>query len=144
MKECFGPVNPHRANATDPAAVLGVLSLVFWSLLLVVCVKYLAFVLRADNKGEGGTMSLAALVQQKLTGNRTGSRSRSCSRCSGPPPLRRGSDHPGDLRPVRGRGPLGAEPEAVVPDHPDLDHDLVGLFWVQRYGTGRSARCSAG
>ena len=50
MKECFGPVNPHRANATDPDAVLGVLSLVFWSLLLIVCVKYLAFVLRAHRR----------------------------------------------------------------------------------------------
>jgi KUP system potassium uptake protein len=42
--------------------VLGVLSLVFWALTLVICIKYLTFVLRADNKGEGGIQALAALV----------------------------------------------------------------------------------
>jgi KUP system potassium uptake protein len=53
-------------GAGDPAAVLGVLSLIFWSLFLVVTVKYVALILRADNAGEGGTLSLLALVQQKL------------------------------------------------------------------------------
>ncbi|MBA3461081.1 MAG: KUP/HAK/KT family potassium transporter, partial [Deltaproteobacteria bacterium] len=57
MRECFGATNPHRTDAAIAENVLGVLSLVFWSLLIVVCVKYLVFVLRADNKGEGGTMS---------------------------------------------------------------------------------------
>ncbi len=42
--------------------VLGVLSLIFWSLVLVISVKYLAFVLRADNRGEGGILALTALV----------------------------------------------------------------------------------
>jgi KUP system potassium uptake protein len=42
--------------------ILGILSLVFWALVLIICVKYLVFVLRADNKGEGGILSLAALV----------------------------------------------------------------------------------
>ena len=41
--------------------MLGVLSLVFWSLILVVSVKYLVFVLRADNRGEGGILALMAL-----------------------------------------------------------------------------------
>ncbi len=45
------------------AAVLGVLSLVFWSLILVVCVKYTVLVLRADNRGEGGIFALLALSQ---------------------------------------------------------------------------------
>jgi KUP system potassium uptake protein len=45
--------------------VLGVLSLVFWSLILVVTIKYLTFVLRADNEGEGGILSLLALVHPK-------------------------------------------------------------------------------
>ncbi len=49
-----------------PGAVLGVLSLIFWSLLLVVTLKYVVLILRADNAGEGGTLSLLALVQQKL------------------------------------------------------------------------------
>lgn len=46
----------------DQAHVLGVLSLVFWSLMLVVTVKYAIFIMRADNKGEGGIMALMALA----------------------------------------------------------------------------------
>ncbi len=48
------------------AVVLGVLSLIFWSLLIVITMKYVALILRADNAGEGGILSLLALVQQKL------------------------------------------------------------------------------
>jgi KUP system potassium uptake protein len=62
MNECFLAKNKH-AVGTDLPTVLGVLSLFFWTLVLVVFVKYLAFVLRADNKGEGGILALAALVQ---------------------------------------------------------------------------------
>ena len=53
-------------GGSDPAAVLGVLSLIFWSLLIVVSMKYIVLILRADNAGEGGTLSLLALVQQKI------------------------------------------------------------------------------
>ena len=45
-----------------PDSVLGVLSLVFWSLVIIVCLKYQLFVLRADNKGEGGILALLALL----------------------------------------------------------------------------------
>jgi len=48
--------------AINPESVLGVLSLVFWSLIIIVCLKYQVFVLRADNKGEGGIMALLALL----------------------------------------------------------------------------------
>ena len=48
--------------AVSPANVMGILSLVCWSLLLVISVKYLAFVLRADNQGEGGILALTSLV----------------------------------------------------------------------------------
>ncbi len=51
-------------------AVLGVVSLALWALLLVVTVKYVIFVMRADNKGEGGVLSLMALAQRAL-GRRT-------------------------------------------------------------------------
>ncbi len=44
--------------------VLGILSLVFWSLLIVVSLKYVVFIMRADNKGEGGIMALLALMQR--------------------------------------------------------------------------------
>ena len=50
----------------DPATVLGLLSLIFWSLAIVVSVKYLAVIMRADNAGEGGILSLVALIQQRF------------------------------------------------------------------------------
>ncbi len=50
----------------DASMVLGVLSLVFWSLLVVVTLKYVVLILRADNQGEGGILSLFALVQRQL------------------------------------------------------------------------------
>ena len=59
--------------AKDPItdrAILGVVSLALWALLLVVTVKYVLFVMRADNKGEGGVLSLMALAQRAL-GRRT-------------------------------------------------------------------------
>jgi KUP system potassium uptake protein len=67
LKECFTGV--HSVPPT-PANVLGVLSLVFWSLTFVVVVKYLAFVMRADNRGEGGILALLALVGRKEAGKR--------------------------------------------------------------------------
>ena len=63
MKEAFGPV--YGLRATD-ANVLGILSLVFWSLVLVVTVKYVFIVMRADNRGEGGIMALMAMAQRSL------------------------------------------------------------------------------
>jgi KUP system potassium uptake protein len=52
LKECFSPHSPHHI-ATTHEHILGVVSLVLWSLILLICVKYLVFILRADNKGEG-------------------------------------------------------------------------------------------
>jgi KUP system potassium uptake protein len=65
MKETLGT---HGMTPT-PAAVLGVLSLVFWSLIMVVSLKYVTFVMRADNKGEGGIMALMALAQRSMSGS---------------------------------------------------------------------------
>jgi KUP system potassium uptake protein len=59
IKECV--TQPHGVAAV-PANIMGVLSLVFWSITLVVSVKYLTFVMRADNDGEGGVLALLALV----------------------------------------------------------------------------------
>jgi KUP system potassium uptake protein len=60
LRECFhGPL----AIPVTPSNVLGVLSLVFWSLVLVVTIKYHIVIIRADNKGEGGVLALMALVQ---------------------------------------------------------------------------------
>ncbi|HYF23320.1 MAG TPA: potassium transporter Kup [Caulobacteraceae bacterium] len=55
-----------RGGGGVELAVLGVVSLVFWALILVVTIKYVAFLMRADNKGEGGTLALMALAQHAL------------------------------------------------------------------------------
>ena len=62
MKACF---SGHHAIVLNPANVLGVLSLVIWSLLIVICLKYVTFVMAADNKGEGGIFALYELVSHK-------------------------------------------------------------------------------
>ncbi len=49
----------------SPANVLGILSLILWSLILVICIKYLTFILRADNNGEGGIIALTALISPR-------------------------------------------------------------------------------
>ena len=59
---------PRHGIPLEPQAVLGVLSLIFWSLILVISVKYLVFVMRADNHGEGGIMALTALVMPNERG----------------------------------------------------------------------------
>jgi KUP system potassium uptake protein len=64
MRECF--YGPH-AIAANQANVLGVLSLIVWSLILVISVKYLALILRADNRGEGGILALATLATDHAT-----------------------------------------------------------------------------
>jgi KUP system potassium uptake protein len=60
LKEVFG--NAHHPVPITPDNVLGILSLVFWSLIVVVSFKYVALILRADNRGEGGIMALMARV----------------------------------------------------------------------------------
>ncbi|MEX0909497.1 MAG: potassium transporter Kup, partial [Gemmatimonadaceae bacterium] len=62
LRECFKP--EYGLQATQ-ANVYGVLSLILWALILVVSVKYIVFVMRADNRGEGGILSLLALVLQR-------------------------------------------------------------------------------
>jgi KUP system potassium uptake protein len=61
IKECFHGLHAIPLNAGN---ILGVLSLVFWSLTMVVSFKYVAFILKADNKGEGGIYALLALFSQ--------------------------------------------------------------------------------
>ena len=70
LKECF-----HSSHGLTPTPdnVLGILSLIFWALILVISIKYLSFILRADNQGEGGIMALTALIlphQARDQGNR--------------------------------------------------------------------------
>jgi len=64
LKECF---NPHFGIAPNADNVLGILSLLLWTLFLVVSVKYVVFVMRADNRGEGGIMTLSMMARLKLS-----------------------------------------------------------------------------
>ncbi|HYG88704.1 MAG TPA: potassium transporter Kup [Azospirillum sp.] len=59
LRECF---SPEHGLALTPANIMGIMSLVFWALVITVSVKYVLFVMRADNKGEGGILSLLALA----------------------------------------------------------------------------------
>ncbi|RFB67510.1 MULTISPECIES: potassium transporter Kup [unclassified Herbaspirillum] len=58
LKECF---SPEHGIAFSPDAVLGIISMLFWSITIVVSLKYVLFVMRADNNGEGGVLALMAL-----------------------------------------------------------------------------------
>jgi KUP system potassium uptake protein len=65
LRECF---NPPNGISLTPGHILGVVSLVTWALILMVSIKYLGLVLRADNKGEGGILALLALVAPERGG----------------------------------------------------------------------------
>ncbi len=67
FRECF---NPEHGLALAPENVLGVLSLIVWALILVVAVKYVLLVMRADNQGEGGVLALLALAQEAVRTSR--------------------------------------------------------------------------
>ncbi|HSE26892.1 MAG TPA: KUP/HAK/KT family potassium transporter, partial [Gemmatimonadales bacterium] len=136
LKEAFGG---HFGLTPEPAEVLGILSLVFWALTLVISVKYVGFILRADNHGEGGILALMALVA---------------------PPA-----HHGRLGLVTAAGLFGAAllygdglitpaisvlgameglelaTPGITPLVPWLASAvLVALFWVQKRGTARVGR----
>ena len=65
LRECFSNL---YGLTPSPTNVYGVLSLIIWAILLVVAVKYIVFILRADNNGEGGILALMALVLQREHG----------------------------------------------------------------------------
>lgn len=69
LRECFHGTHPMPATRES---ILGVLSLIFWALMFIVSFKYLAFVMRANNKGEGGILSLLALAFSKQDASRSG------------------------------------------------------------------------
>ena len=68
MKEVFSA--GHHPLALNPGNVYGILSLITWALILIVSVKYVAFIMRADNRGEGGIMALLALASRNVEGNK--------------------------------------------------------------------------
>ncbi|HET9630566.1 MAG TPA: potassium transporter Kup [Novosphingobium sp.] len=60
----------HHPLTVDPAHIFGVLSLIFWTMMLIVTIKYVFVILHADNNGEGGSLALLALIGRKLGVNR--------------------------------------------------------------------------
>ncbi len=67
IKQAFNGTHPMPVDAPH---VLGILSLMFWTLIVIVALKYATLVLRADNRGEGGSLALLALVSQAVQGNK--------------------------------------------------------------------------
>jgi KUP system potassium uptake protein len=63
VQQCF---TDEPQFAKDPALIIGILSLIVWSIILVVCVKYVTFILRADHDGEGGTLAMLGLLRSKV------------------------------------------------------------------------------
>ena len=60
----------HHHLVPDPLHVYGVLSLIFWSMMIIVTLKYVTIIMRADNKGEGGSLALLALINRSTTDTR--------------------------------------------------------------------------
>ncbi len=142
VKECLtgehGMIPANKSAIEYAYNVYGVMSLIFWALILVIVVKYLTFIMRADNKGEGGILALAALVAKN----------------DGKRPVRMGVPillalfgagllyGDGIITPaisvlgaVEGLGEQSpAFHDLIVPITVGI---LIGLFMVQRYGTGR-------
>jgi KUP system potassium uptake protein len=135
LRECFH--GPHSVAAT-PENILGVLSLIFWSLTLIISIKYLLFVMRADNHGEGGILALLALVSQQPARER---RSRATLISLG---LFGAALLYGDGMITPAISVLGAVEGLTVATHvfepyvvPITAMILVGLFAIQSRGTGK-------
>ncbi len=135
IKEVFA--GAHHPVPITPDNILGILSLIFWTLLLVVSVKYAALIMRANNKGEGGIMALIALVHRHTQNSRQ-------ARALVLLGLFGAALFYGDgiitpaisvLSAVEG---LEVATPAFKPWVIPLTLGILfGLFWVQRHGTGR-------
>src|SRR4051812_3094007 len=60
----------HHVLRVDQLHIFGVLSLIFWSMMIIVTLKYVTIIMRADNKGEGGSLALLALINRTLSGKK--------------------------------------------------------------------------
>ena len=132
MSSCFtGPnIQP------SPEHIFGVLSLIFWALVLVILLKYVAVVLNVDNKGEGGVLALTALV---VNTERASPRKRVYGMLGILGAALFFSD--GAITPAISvlsavEGLHVAAPDAQIPILPITIVVLVGLFLIQRHGTG--------
>lgn len=132
MSACF--TGPHIQ--VTPEHIFGVLSLIFWTLVLVILLKYVAVVLNADNKGEGGVLALTALV---INTARESPRRRYYAMLGILGAALFFAD--GAITPAISvlsavEGLHVAAPAAEFPVLPITALVLVGLFLIQRHGTG--------
>ncbi|HEX8412718.1 MAG TPA: KUP/HAK/KT family potassium transporter, partial [Sphingomicrobium sp.] len=127
----------HHPLAVDQLHIFGVISLMFWSLVLIVTFKYILMILRADNNGEGGSLALLALIQRMTGGGRWGpslvilgvlATALFFGDCMITPAISVLSAVEGLATVQAGFGPY-VVPIAIL--------ILVGLFWLQSVGTAR-------
>src|SRR5580658_9523310 len=136
MSACFtGP-----KMAVTPEHILGVLSLIFWSLVLVILLKYVSVVLNADNKGEGGVLALTALV---INTERASSRRKlygALGILGASLFFADGAITPAISVLSAVEGLHVAAPDAQFPVLPITLLVLVALFVIQRHGTGSEGK----
>ena len=131
---------PRRSGVVKPTPgdVFGVLSLIFWSITIIVSLKYMTFIMRADNDGEGGIMALIAKVQTiELNGRYHEARAGRARDLRCLALLRRRDDHARDLGPLGGRGGRDRRPRRSILVVPITLAIIIVLFSIQRFGTGR-------
>ena len=148
---CMATSAPARCTPSRPACrsstglpiadteILGVLSLLFWSLILIVTVKYVTLVMRADNRGEGGILALMALAQRVSVKRANAHHRRADRHRRRLPVLRRRADHPSHLRAVGGgrAGGLRAAAARIRAADQRDDHRAVVHGAVPRHQQGR-------
>jgi len=137
LRECF-----HGAHAMHPtrSSVLGVLSLVIWSLILIVCVKYLLVAMQANNRGEGGIMALLALTLSRLGVDTARLPLMVLGACGAALLLGEGMITPAITVLGAVEGLQVAAPRLAPLVVPITVVILIGLFTVQRIGTGGIGR----
>src|SRR5947209_18363670 len=136
VSACF--TGPHID--VTPEHIFGVLSLIFWSLVLVILLKYVSVVLNADNKGEGGVLALTALV---INTERASPRRRVYGMMGilgASLFFADGAITPAVTVLSAIEGLQIAAPSAHIPVLPIAVLVLFGLFFIQRHGTGSVAR----
>ena len=124
----------------SPAHVLGVLSLIFWSLVLVILLKYVAVVLNADNKGEGGVLALTALVVNNERASPRRALYGTLGILGAALFFADGAITPAISVLSAVEGLQIAAPASQIPILPITAIVLCGLFMIQRQGTGSVSR----
>ncbi len=110
----------HHTLHVDQMHINGVLSLIFWSMMIIVTLKYVTIIMRADNKGEGGSLALLALINRQLGGKKRWTAGIVLLGVFATALFYGDShDHPGDLGFVRGRRPDDRQCRAAAVRHPD-------------------------